>query len=170
MNEYKRFSAPYDAFVHRAWKAAVLTGAEQYVLLSKDGTAAQPAWAKGQPCFFAAAAALSFDPPYSALTGTFCDAGPLPTELTQQEFSIFLATLAPLVPTGSTLVFRYDGQQYSYREMEQLLSSRGFLIYEHLDEEEIRDQFLLILTTRRPFVSIRNHRYCLAVKYREIQS
>jgi len=168
MYDDNRFSTPYDAFVHRAWKAAVLTGAEQYVLLSKDGNTKSPAWAESEPCFCAVAATLSFDPPYSTLTGSFCDAGHLPTELTKREFSVFLATLAPLVPTGSTLVFRYDGQQYTYREMEQLLSSHGFLIYEHLDEEDIRDQFLLILTTRRPFVSIKNHRYCLAVKYREI--
>jgi len=169
MTDYKRFHTPYEAFVHRAWKASLLTGTEQYILISKDPSAAVPDWVEAQPHFLLTASSIPSPAPFSALSGSFCDLNTLPAELSKPEFAAALDAITPLIPTGSTLVFSYRCDQYSYREMEQLLSSNGYLIYEHVSEEEIRDQFLLILATRRPKISVKNHAYCLAVKHREIK-
>ena len=168
MNDYRHFRTPYEAFVHRAWKAAILTGAEQFLLVTNDAHTTAPKWVDPQSCFHISASTIRSDPPFSTLSGSFCDLNAVPMNLPRQEFSALLGTMTPLLPTGSTLVFEYSTEQFSYREIEQLLSSHGYLIYEHLHEDEIREQFLLILACRRPKISVHHRCYCLAVKYREL--
>ena len=165
MHAFPKPRSAYDAFVMRAWQAAHLTVAEQYILLDTDPRPA-PLWQRNVLRFSVSAAAIPAKTPFPTRAGNFCDLGEVPRSLCVADFTALLRTLLPLLSQGSTLVFCYSTEHYSYRDMEQLLSSVGCLIYEHLDEGEIRDQFLVELATAHPQRSIRNLCYCLAVKHR----
>ena len=165
MTQYLKPRTPYDAFVLRAWRAAQLTGTEQYILLDTDKRP-DPHWCDSPLRFSMTTMTLPSKAPFPTAAGSFCDLGELPRSINQEDFSALLRTLVPFLTTGSSLLFCYSSKTYSYHDMERLLSSVGCLIYEHLDEEDIRSQFLVELATARPQRSIRNLCYCLAVKHR----
>lgn len=56
---------------------------------------------------------------------------------------------------------------YSYRAMEALLASRGFLIYERLTPEDMTEQYFKAHNEAEParqMSALDNVEYCLAVK------
>lgn len=109
--------------------------------------------------------------------------------LTKEEFSLMLETVSSMVCQGSTIIIdypTYDGSRetkineqlasganeemqskYTYREIEDILAKCGFLIYEHLNHEEMTNTYFYSYNTLNP-----NHQiiapvgvcYCLAVK------
>lgn len=110
--------------------------------------------------------------------------------LTQEDFAHLLKTIATLIPQGSTLVFDYPDDltftplagertkkqvlmaaqtgetmkaSYSYDDMEKLLSDAGFLIYEHLNPDQI-NQMIFSNQTDSSLSAFDNVNYCLAVK------
>lgn len=158
-----RAPSPYDAFVLRAWKAAQRTGVTQYLLVEKDaGTQTE------DPTFSLSLACVPEHPRFSSTGSAFCDLGDLPVRLSKTNFLSLMKILLPQLTINSTIVFTYCADAYPYRHMEQLLSSCGCLIYEHLDEVEIEDQFLPELIKSHPRHSIRRRCFCLAVKHRNI--
>lgn len=104
-------------------------------------------------------------------------------------FHQLLEALRTRIPAGSSLVFDYPsslaGKQaqlahgagetmqaaYSYQEMEQILSDHGFLIYEHLEPQEITRQFFSAYNQanpQHPMAAAQDVSYCLAVKHRTV--
>lgn len=109
--------------------------------------------------------------------------------LTKEEFSLMLEIISSMACQGSTIIIdypTYDGgketkineqlasganeemqSKYTYKEMEDILSEHGFLIYEHLNREEMTNTYFYSYNTLNP-----NHQiiapvgvcYCLAVK------
>lgn len=109
--------------------------------------------------------------------------------LSREEFSAFLKKLSKIFPEGSSLVFDYplcslesaevakkladeanEKMKAGYRpfEIEELLSSCGFRIYEHLEKEEIQRRFFdehnLFSSESGKIVSPGDFALCLAVK------
>ena len=109
--------------------------------------------------------------------------------LTKEEFKNMIINISKIISNGSTLVFDYPTytldekcqkneilaeaaneqmkSKYSYRDIEKILSDNGFLIYEHLSNKEINDNYFEKYNLLNP-----NHKiyapigvnYCLAVK------
>ena len=109
--------------------------------------------------------------------------------LKKEEFSLMLENIASMICQGSSIVLdypTYDGSKetkineqlasganeemqskYTYKEMEAILAEHGFLIYEHLNHEEMTNTYFYSYNTLNP-----NHKiiapvgvcYCLAVK------
>lgn len=99
-----------------------------------------------------------------------------------------------ILPKGSSIVFDYPDENsytekagerakkqallsgaanekmlasYSYKDMESILSERGFLIYEHLTPREMTHQFFEAyneVNPKYPMIAFDNVNYCLAVK------
>lgn len=109
--------------------------------------------------------------------------------LTKEDFKNLLEKISALWCTGSTIVFDYpvyeQGQecqksrelaqeaqepmqaQYSYDEIENLLENCGFLIYEHLDDTLMNQQYFDNYNRQNldhPMKSPKGVHYCLAVK------
>ena len=56
---------------------------------------------------------------------------------------------------------------YSYMEMEQILAKYGFLIYEHLEPQEITEQYFKeynLANPKHPIIAFENVNYCLGTK------
>lgn len=106
--------------------------------------------------------------------------------LSREDLGALLGTLNGLLPQGSSLVFDYPSPdqpeflrslasgagepmdaRYSYREMERLLSDRGFRIYEHLDAGELADRYFALYdraNPQKPMEAPAGTCCCLAVK------
>lgn len=114
--------------------------------------------------------------------------------LPQAVLASIFTTLSGLLAAGSSLIFDYPDQNsynekagqrakkqallanaaqeemlacYSYDDMEGLLSTAGFLIYEHLTPEEMTDQYFAAYNKANPahrMTAFDNINYCLAVK------
>ena len=91
------------------------------------------------------------------------DSMPLFTQ--KEDFARLLHNLGEIIPSGSSMVFSYGDKNfysenagqgplfvkeitqtscnsgYSYEEIEQLLSQRGFLIYEYMASEDMQQQY-----------------------------
>jgi len=92
--------------------------------------------------------------------------------LTKDEFKSMFKSLSTIYCHGSSVCFEYPsviesretltnealangaGEQmkakYSYRELEQLLSECGFLIYEHFDDSEMTGRFFADYNNHNP--------------------
>lgn len=124
---------------------------------------------------------------------TYCTLLGLVYYLDVSDFKKLIERLYDLLPEGSSIVFDYPDQDtltdkasdrvqkqvamanlsgekmlsaYSYEEMESILSSCGFLIYEHLTPADIDEQYFKDFNNIRskkvhPFENVN---YCLAVK------
>ena len=109
--------------------------------------------------------------------------------LKKEEFSKMIENISEMICSGSSIVLdypTYDGSKetkineqlasganeemqskYTYKEMEAILAEHGFLIYEHLNHEEMTNTYFYSYNTLNP-----NHQiiapvgvcYCLAVK------
>ena len=97
--------------------------------------------------------------------------------LKKEEFAELISNISMLWSIGSCIVFDFytsesfceNGCAYSYEETEKLLSRYGFLIYEHIDHNDIDDQYLYrynIKHIRKPLKAPLGFNLCLAVKRR----
>lgn len=114
--------------------------------------------------------------------------------LSKEDFKKLLNIISKIIPEGSSILFDYPDQDtytekasertkkqvmmagtagekmlasYSYDEMEGLLASFGFLIYEHLEPVEITEQYFKEYNNanpNNPISAFDNVNYCLAVK------
>lgn len=114
--------------------------------------------------------------------------------LSKQTFEDLISVISNLLPKGSTIIFDYPDENsyteragerakkqsilagganekmlasYSYFDIEQLLSSYGFLIYEHLNPKEMTEQYFNDYNMANPLNTMSgfdNVNYCLAVR------
>lgn len=109
--------------------------------------------------------------------------------LTKEEFSNMIQSISSILCNGSSIVLDYPtyedskGTQtneklankanekmkskYSYKEIEDILSENGLLIYEHLNNEEMTNNYFEkynILNPNTKMIAPKGVGYCLAVK------
>lgn len=109
--------------------------------------------------------------------------------LTKEEFFNMLQSISNILCSGSSIVFDYptyeDSKEtqtnerlasganeqmkskYSYKEIENILSENGLLIYEHLDNKEMTNTYFAKYNTLNPnnkIIAPKGVCYCLAVK------
>lgn len=126
---------------------------------------------------------------YDQSKRAFCSLLGIVYYLKKEEFFLMLQSLSKILCSGSSIVFDYpiydqgkeaknnealayeaDEQmksKYSYQEMEEILSENGFLIYEHLDDEEMNDVYFAqynTINSENRIVAPKGVCYCLAVK------
>lgn len=110
--------------------------------------------------------------------------------LTKEEFSNMIKNISNIVSENSSIVFDYPVKSneqleslasaaneemkstYSYNDIEKILSDNGFLIYEHLNSEEMTNNYFDTYNTFNPNNKIyapNNVNYCLAVKKSMVQ-
>lgn len=116
----------------------------------------------------------------------FVNLGTIPFYISKKEFSEFLSGLYRVLPKGSEVIFSYPDKDshspkapelslmtaeiwqfnkkvhYSYADMENILSRRGFLIYEHLTPREF--DFFHFPLYSLPVSAPQNTNFCLGVK------
>ena len=125
---------------------------------------------------------------------SFCSILGVTYYLSKQAFEKLISALKTILPDGSTIVFDYPDENsytenagerakkqammagdanekmlasYSYKDIEKLLSTYGFLIYEHLTPLEITQQYFddyNLANPSNPMSAFDNVNYCLAVK------
>lgn len=125
---------------------------------------------------------------------SFCSLLGLSYYLSKKNFENFVHSISDLIPYGSSIIFDYPDENsytknadggmtkqasmassinepmkacYSYTELEKLLSDYGFLIYEHLEPEQITNQYFREYNLANPKYPIKapdNVNYCLGVK------
>lgn len=109
--------------------------------------------------------------------------------ISQKDFKKALNDFSQIAPVGSSVIFDYPERsgsedfkkhsalaaaanekmlsEYSYSEIEKILSKNGFLIYEHLTPDEITDRFFSSYNKANPDKNIKaldGVNYCLAVR------
>lgn len=109
--------------------------------------------------------------------------------MTKDEFFNMIENISNIICDGSSIVFDYptyeDGEEmktneqlanaanekmkskYSYKEIENILSENGLLIYEHLNNEEMTNTYFDDYNTLNPnnkIIAPKGVCYCLAVK------
>ena len=116
--------------------------------------------------------------------------GSMPLFMDKNSLADFLSQLADKLYSGSSVVFAYgdenyytencgktprfirhltgaeSGRGYTYREIEKLLSTRGFLIYEHMTSKDMQIQYIdnFNLLNTSCLTAPDNINYILAVK------
>lgn len=88
-------------------------------------------------------------------------------------FASLIGSVASELARGSTIVFDYASEgafaAYPYRKLEEMLSDRGLLIYEHLTPEQITSRFYgahNAANPASPLISAEGVCFALAVKSR----
>lgn len=109
--------------------------------------------------------------------------------LTKEEFEEMIQKISKIIKVGSSIVFDYPTNEkskemkinqqlaeeakekmksnYSYQEIENILANNGLLIYEHLNNEEMTQQYFENFNTLNPnhkIIAPKGVAYCLAVK------
>ena len=109
--------------------------------------------------------------------------------LSKEEFSNMIQKISSILCNGSSIIFDYPMSEeskeieinqklasganeqmkskYSYKEVEDILSENGLLIYEHLNNEEMTNNFFDNYNTLNPnnrIIAPKGVCYCLAVK------
>ncbi|MGM9881905.1 MAG: class I SAM-dependent methyltransferase [Bacilli bacterium] len=109
--------------------------------------------------------------------------------LTKEEFFYMIKSISGILCNGSSIVFDYptyeDSKEmqtneklasganelmkskYSYKEIEDILSENGLLIYEHLNNKEMTDNYFAKYNALNPnnkIIAPKGVCYCLAVK------
>lgn len=125
---------------------------------------------------------------------SFCTILGVAYYLSKESFESLISIISDIVPKGSSIVFDYPDENsytenagerakkqsmlagaanekmlasYAYGEMEQLLSAHNFLIYEHLNPQEMTKQYFELYNTLNPthqMTAFDNVNYCLAVR------
>ena len=125
---------------------------------------------------------------------SFCSLLGISYYVTKTDFEHLIRAISDLVPDGSSIAFDYPdelsytaqagerakkqaamagaaGEEmkagYSYAELEQILARYGFLIYEHLEPNEITEQYFKQYNQANPehkITAFDNVNYCLGVK------
>lgn len=126
---------------------------------------------------------------YNQEKTSFCSLLGISYYLTKQEFSSMINHISNIISSGSTIVFDYptydDSKEtktneqlakkaneqmkskYTYEEIERLLSQNNLLIYEHLDNDEMTNNYFEnynILNPSNKIIAPKGVNYCLAVK------
>lgn len=121
---------------------------------------------------------------YNENTISFCSLLGISYYLTKKEFSNLIKNIASIICEGSTIVFDYPSinstetseiisslasasnekmkSMYSYQELEDILSSNGLLVYEHLNSKEMKVNYLD--KVNKDIILDENVNYLLAVK------
>ncbi|MGN1317706.1 MAG: class I SAM-dependent methyltransferase, partial [Lachnospirales bacterium] len=122
---------------------------------------------------------------------TFCNISGLVYYMTELEFENIINNLSSVLKKGSAIFFDYPNKEKSekneknkklaeganekmkfclyYSELEKLLEKYDFLIYEHLNSDEITKQYFNEYNKENPNAKICEHKnvsYCLCVKGR----
>lgn len=109
--------------------------------------------------------------------------------LTKEEFSKVINNIANIICSGSSIIFDYPTydeskesmineklaggakenmkSKYSYKEIEELLANTGLLIYEHLNNEEMTNNYFdnyNVINPNNKIISPKGVSYCLAIK------
>lgn len=109
--------------------------------------------------------------------------------LTKEEFCNMIQSISNILSSGSSIIFDYPTYEesketqineelaktaneemkskYSYKEIEDILSENGLLIYEHLNSEEMTNTYFYNYNTLNPnnrIIAPKGVCYCLAVK------
>ncbi|NCC16283.1 MAG: SAM-dependent methyltransferase [Clostridia bacterium] len=125
---------------------------------------------------------------------SFCSILGVAYYLTRETFEELISVLSSILPTGGAVIFDYPDENnytdkagdrakkqallagaanekmltgYSYEEMEKILSSFGFFIYEHLTPTEMTKQYFAAYNHANPsfpMTGFDNVNYCLAVR------
>jgi methyltransferase (TIGR00027 family) len=125
---------------------------------------------------------------------SFCSILGVAYYLSRESFELVISSISDIMAKGSSIVFDYPDEKsytekageraqkqfmlaggahekmlaaYSYFDIEQLLSSYGLLIYEHLEPQEITKQYFTRYNDANPtnrMVAFDNTNYCLAVR------
>lgn len=120
---------------------------------------------------------------------SFCSLLGIIYYLSASSFEKMIETIASIIPENSSLVFDYPNEHYfdkqkkhselakaskeemqscySYEEMEKILEKHHFLIFEHLNADEMTQQYFEAYNTANPKHHMKaqeNVNYCLAVK------
>jgi len=121
---------------------------------------------------------------------SFCSLLGISYYLEFNDFEKMISTISQLTAEGTTIVFDYPEEKdpsdqsikqqllakeagekmignYSYSTIEKMLEQNGFLIYEHLDPDQITQQIFNCYNLANPdhtITAFRNVNYCLAVK------
>jgi len=133
-------------------------------------------------------------PAFDRDTISFCSLLGISYYLSKEDFINIIRSISNIVPEGSSIVFDYPDQNsytenagerakkqaaianaaneamlasYSYTEIEQILSESGFLIYDHLEPQEITKQYFEecnLANPEHPITAFDNVNYCLGVK------
>ena len=120
----------------------------------------------------------------------FVTLGSMPLLAQKEDFARLLHSLCEIITSGSSVVFSYGDKNfysenagqgplfvkeitqtdcnngYSYTEIEKLLSQRGFLIYEHMESEDMQQQYFTNYNTINSanLTAMESVCYILAVK------
>ena len=126
---------------------------------------------------------------YDKNQNSFCSLLGISYYLTKEDFSNMIKCISNILCSGSSIVFDYPiyeesnetkineklasganenmKSKYSYKEIEDILSENGLLIYEHLNNEEMTITYFENYNTLNPdnkIVAPKGVSYCLAVK------
>jgi len=127
---------------------------------------------------------------FSSTEISFCSLLGISYYLEFSDFEKVISMISQLTSYGTTIVFDYSEEKsaseqsikqrmlakeagekmignYSYSTIEKMLERNGFLIYEHLDPEQITHQIFNnynLSNPDHPITAFRNVNYCLAVK------
>jgi len=137
--------------------------------------------------------ALLSTPEFDKSKISFCSLLGISYYMTKHDFNNFMGGIAQLIPDGSSIVFDYPNKEdcinttekvnkqaamakaagesmlseYSYEEIENILSDNGILIYEHLEPKEITEQYFKEYNKanpKHPMKAFDNVNFCLGVK------
>lgn len=98
----------------------------------------------------------------------FCSMCGIAHWLKRDGFAEVIDELSGRLTVGCAAAFDYP-DEYTYAGLEKLLSQNGFLIYEHMDAEQMQERFFRfynVFEHRRMMRPPKDISYCLAVKHR----
>ncbi|AGF56892.1 methyltransferase (TIGR00027 family) [Clostridium saccharoperbutylacetonicum] len=124
---------------------------------------------------------------------SFCSLLGISYYLTKSDFKKLVSTISQLIPNGSSIVFDYPTQEthttseknvekikdivnsvgetmlaeYCYTEIKEILSNNGILVYEHLEPEQITEQYFKeynLANSKQLITASYNVNYCLGIK------
>lgn len=137
---------------------------------------------------------LELCPAFDKNAISFCSLLGISYYLSKKDFINVIQSISNLVPKGSSIVFDYPDQDsytqnasertkkqvamassaseamkacYNYKEIDKILSEFGFLIYEHLEPQEITRQYFEeynLANPKYPITAFDNVNYCLGIK------
>ncbi|MBE6912248.1 MAG: hypothetical protein E7473_06965 [Ruminococcaceae bacterium] len=156
-----------SVFSENALKNAVQIGTRQYVTIDAKTAFPIPDFASGMlktKIIMTEEGRLSkLEIPRFAKVKTFFDFMDKSYTMPKEKMQGLLGAVSRLFPEGSTMVFSRPGNE-SFSEIEKLVGAFGFLIYEHLSEEEINAKFLSKYNSEGMSFSLQNINFYLAVK------
>lgn len=171
--QYLIFGAGYDTYAYRNWhdNVNVLEIDKEEMILDKKRRVEAARLSTSKARYISCDlekqgwtdAILNSD--YDCNQTAFCSLMGITQYISKDSFAELLDSISSLVVSGSGIVFDYV--EYSYRELEALLSEKGFRIYEYLDTQQITDRYFELHNKLFPENRITvgaSAAFCLAVK------